>query len=146
MPCNINCNLNSSCFIGILLSLFLGAAVGILFAFGFIPGIVISAWIAFGLGVLTLIFLVYGLFLAAVSPTGPLSKCLYKNTLCLLIGIFGTIITALAALSIVLTPIFISVIILVAIGGFFFSLMIFSLIALLCCITCELYSFCQKNY
>ncbi|MDP4120390.1 MAG: hypothetical protein Q8876_04945 [Bacillota bacterium] len=122
-----------------------GAIVGILFAFRYIPFIVISTWIAFGLGVLTLIFLVIGVFLGAVTGPNALAKCLCKNTTCLLVGVLGTIISALAALSIVLTPVFISVITLVAIGAFFFSLMILGLIALISCIASKLCCFHKED-
>ena len=136
--CDDNCSFNAFSGLGIVISVMFGAIIAILFAFDFIPGIVTSTWIAFGLGVLSLVILVIGVFLAAVTGPNALSKCLSRNTTCFLIGIIGTIISSLAALSIVLDTTFISVIILVAIGAFFFSLMIIGLIALINCIVCKL--------
>lgn len=138
---NDNCGFNACGFAGIVISIVFGAIIGVLFAFGYIPAIVTSTWIAFGLAILTLIFLVSGVLLSGVSEQpNALSRCLYKNTTCLLAGIIGTIISTLAALSIVLNPAFVSVITLVAIGAFFFSLMIIALIGFINCIVCQNFS------
>ncbi|MDQ5983476.1 MAG: hypothetical protein RUMPE_00500 [Eubacteriales bacterium SKADARSKE-1] len=120
--------------IGILTSLVFGALVGVLFAFSLIPNIVISVWIAFGLAVLSLIILIVAAFLASSERYGALVKCLCINGKCLLAGTIGTIIIALAALSIVLTPVFVSITILLSIGAVFFALMIISIICLISCI------------
>jgi len=140
MSCNNKCDFSSCSCIGILISVIFGAIVGVLFAFGFIPFIQVATWIAFGLGVLFLILLILGVYLSAVTGSNPLSRCLCKNTSCLLAGIFGTIIATIAALSIVLTPVFISVITLVAIGAFFFSLMVIGIIGFINCIVCRMCS------
>ena len=136
MSCN-GCSLKACSCIGVILSIIFGAAIGVLFAFRYIPAIVVSAWIAFGLGVLTLILLTIGVFFAGISMPNVLSKCLCLNGTCLLVGSIGTIIMALAALSISLTPAFISIIVLVALGAFFFALMLISLIATISCIICK---------
>lgn len=128
---------NNYDWLSIIISILFGAIIGILFAFGFIPGIVIATWISFGLAVLTLIFLVTGVFLGAVTRSQILWRCLRAKTEFLLVGIVGTLITSLAALSIILLP-SISVIILVAIGAFFFALMIIGLIFLIKCIVCSM--------
>lgn len=141
MSCENDCGFSACGFLGVVLSVVSGAIIGILFAFGFIPFIIISTWIAFGLAVLFLIFLVSGVFLSATKKNHLISRCLCKNGICLLvgtIGTIGTIISALAALSIVLTAEFISVITLVAIGAFFFALMIIAFISLISCILCKL--------
>lgn len=141
MNCN-RCGFTACSCIGIIISIIFSVIIGLLFAFGFIPGIVISTWIAFGLSILTLIFLMLLVLTNAAKPSEALKKCLCNNTACLLTGIFGTIISSLAALSIVLTPEFISVIVLVAIGAFFFMLMIIGLIAIISCIVCN---FCSNH-
>lgn len=140
MNCNKKCGFNACGCLGIVLSIVFGAIIGLLFAFDHIPFIVISTWIAFGLGILSLIILVVGVFLAVIHQTLPLQKCLCQNTKCLLAGIIGTIISALAALSIVLTNEFISVIVLVSIEAFFFAMMILNLIGFINCIVCRMCS------
>lgn len=138
MKCR-NCNFTACSCTGVLICILFGAAIGILFAYNFIPGIVTATWIAFAMGVLTLIFLMATIVSTALNPSRALTRCLSKNTTCLLVGTFGTIISSLAALSIVLTPIFISIITLVAIGAFFFALSVIGIIAILSCIVCEMH-------
>lgn len=137
MNCN-NCNFNACSFLGVFISILFGALIGVLFAFGLIPNIVISAWIAFGISVLALIFLMLTVITAATNPSKALTRCLNNNTTCLLVAIFGTLIFTLVALSIVLTTTSILIIIIVAISAFFFTLLIIALIALIACIVCEL--------
>jgi len=136
-------------FIGVLTSIAIGVIIGILFALGFIPNIVTAVWIAFGLAVLTLVILVIAVFLAVYTESKILSKCLKRHISCLMAGILGTLISALAALSIVLNPAFISVVILVGIGAFFTSLMIISLVLFVLCIVDKLHRndgvFCTKD-
>ncbi len=138
MNCNGRCKFSACGCLGVVISIILGAIVGILFAFNFIPGIVIAAWIAFGLGVLTLVLVFIATLVSACCHCRALIKCSARNIPCLLVGTFGTIITSIAALSIVLTNAFISVIALVALGAFFVSLMFIGIIAYISCILCEL--------
>lgn len=141
MSCNNErCGFSACSCIGVVISIVFGAIVGILFAFCFIPFIVTAIWIAFGIGVLALILLVLGVFLGAVTAPNALSKCLCRNTTCLLVGIFGTIISAIAALSIWLIPVCIPVIALVTIAAFFFSLLVIGLIAFISCVVCKMCS------
>jgi len=137
-----NCCCNACSCIGIIISILLATIVGVLFAFGLIPAIVVSAWIAFGIGVFVLIVLIAGLYLAAVNPRSALSKCLCQNAICMLIGSIGTIVTALAGLSILLI-ICIPVIVLVAVGAFFLSLLLQSLICFIICLVKKMCSVCE---
>ena len=121
------------CF-GAVVSVVAGAVIGILFAFGLIPLVFQAIIAALGLAVLALVFLLVCVLLAAMTPPNLLSKCLCKNIVCLLVSVFGTILAALSALSVVLLPVFIAVIGLVAVTGFFFTLMIIELIAFIFCI------------
>jgi len=121
------------CF-GVIVSVVVGALVGIVFAFGLIPLVGASILAAFGLAVLALVFLLVCVLLSAMTPPNVLSKCLCKNIVCLLVSIFGTIFATLSALSVVLLPIFIAVIGLIAVTAFFFTLMIIELIAFIYCI------------
>lgn len=138
MGCNEKCSFNACSCTGILISIVIGAIFGLLYAFGLLPGIVVAAWIAFGLAVLAITGLVAGVFVAAVHPVSPLSKCLCKNTTCLLAGIIGTILTTLVLLSVALSPGFLAVIILVAIAAFFFTLMTIGIIKFIQCIVHKL--------
>jgi hypothetical protein len=119
--------------IALPVSLLAGILVAILFAFELIPGITTATWIVFGLGVLALIFVLLALVRIDGRDTVFL-KSLKRLLPCLLAGIFGTILSSLAALSIVLTPSAIFSIILVGLVAFFFSLLISSLILLIKCV------------
>ena len=140
MSCKDKCGFSACGCLGIVISIVFAAIIAVLFAFGLIPFIVTVTWIAFGLAVLALIILIIGIYSAALCPHNALQKCICRNAICLLAAIIGTIISAIAALAIVLIPIFISVIILVAIGAFFFALMMIGLIAFISCIVCRLCS------
>lgn len=129
------------CLVGVIISVVIGIAVGLLFAFGFIPNIVTSVWIAFGLSVFTLIVLITAMLVAACCESDALKKCLRKNVLCLLVGIIGTLVTALVALSITLITSSIIVAIIMGLGAFFASLMLIALISFILCVVGNLCSF-----
>jgi len=135
--CDKKCGFTACSCIGVVISIVFGAAIGVLFSMTLIPAIVTAIWIAFGLAVLALIILTTCVLLGAVSRSHSIRKCVCRNTTCLLVGIFGTIISAIVLLSIALNPAIILIITFVAIGAFFFSLMIIGLIALISCIACE---------
>lgn len=132
-----------SCFgacscLGLVISLFFGAIVGVLFALDYIPFITTIVWVVFGLAVLTLILLVAGVYLGAVSFPDVLKRCLSANALCLLAGTIGTILAAIVALSVVLNPALLAVDFIISILAFFFALMIIGLISLIYCIVLRL--------
>lgn len=118
---------------GIIISVIFAAAVGILYGMGNVPNIETSVWIAFGLGVLTLVFEFVGVDLASINPETSLYKCLYNEINCLLVGSVGTIVSSLVLLSITLTTT-ILVDVLVAIDAFFFAEMVIGWIVLLDCV------------
>ena len=132
MNCGENCCGNLC--IEVVISVVFGALVGVLFAFGFIPAITTAIWIFFGLAVLNLIFLVAGVYTASVFRRTPLAVCLCCGGAVFLAGIIGTIVLAVALLSIVLVTTSIGIAALVAIGAFFAALMLIALIDLLICI------------
>ena len=123
--------------ISIVISAILGAIVGVLFAFDLIPFIGTTAWIALGLGVLTLVILVGTVLAANTRECSTLSKCLCSNGASLLAGAVGTIVTTTVALSTVLDSALVAVIILVAIAAFFFALMLIGLTSLISCFLCK---------
>lgn len=137
MDCNRKCSLGCSC-AALVISAVFAAVVGVLFYFRYISFIVTAVWIAFGLGVLILILLFASLVYAATHPCWILPGCLCARGGCLLLGSVGTVVSALAALSIALSPRLIFDVILVSVGAFFTALMLLALIALLLCIICAL--------
>lgn len=136
MNCGENCCGNIC--LEVVISVVLAAVVGVLFAFGYIPAITTAVWIAFGLAVLNLIFLVAGLFTASLFRRTALARCLCCKGSIFLVGIIGTIVLSLAALSIVLLTTSVWIIILISIGAFFFALMLVELVSLLSCLICKM--------
>lgn len=137
MSCNKCFNATCAC-IGVLVSVIIGAIVGVLYAFNNIPFITTAAWIAFGLGAFSLIVLIAGVYLSAVTAAYALSKCLCKNITFLLISIIGTIVLSLIILVAPLNILFLSNILLVAFAGLFLSLLIVSLVCFIICIVQKL--------
>jgi len=133
-----NCGFRACESIGLIISIVFGVLVAALFASGLIPFITTAVWILFGLAVLFLVFLVSGVYFAALSVAPALQKCICKNALCLLAGTIGTIISAIVALSIELVFTLIAVIVIIGFLAFFFALMILGLIALIRCIVDKL--------
>ena len=138
MNCNNDCGFRAcSCF-GVIISVVLGAIVGVLFAFNYIAAIVTSAWIALGIAVLALVFLLVLTTTKLANPNISFSSKTCANARCLIVGAIGTIVAALIALSIILDVTSTPVIILVSIGAFFLSLTIIALAALLQSVMCKL--------
>ncbi|NLT64780.1 MAG: hypothetical protein GXY01_10070 [Clostridiales bacterium] len=129
---------SSLSYIGIVMSIMLAAPVGVLFSFGLIPAITTAIWIVFGLAVLLLTFLAAGLFITLIFRSSPLTRCLYCRGNYLLAGTVGTIVSALAALSITLITTSVPIIILISIGAFFAALMLMEVIIFFSCIIDEL--------
>lgn len=141
MSCNSSrCRFNACSCCGILISVIIAAIVAVLFAFYLIPFIEVIVFIALGLAVLTFIILIIGIFLTAVTLSIPLQKCVCKNALCMLVGIIGTIILAIIALAFPLIPSLVFSIIVIALGAFFFALMIIGLLVFVVCLLCKLCS------
>lgn len=133
MFCNNNCM-----FFGIIISIIIGAVVGVLFALGLIPFIGTVAWIFFGISLLILTLYIWGLVIGVINCPNAITKCLDCNSIMLITGIIGTLITSIIAISISLIPALIVVIAIVAIMTFFFSIMIISLICYLLCVVDKL--------
>ena len=123
--------------LGVVISAIFGIIAGVLFAFGFIPFVLTTAWIVLGLAVLTLLILVGTVIAVNARECSDLSKCLCKNGACLLTGVVGTILTSIVSLSVVLDVASVPVIVLVAVVAFFFALMLIGLTSLLACFLCE---------
>lgn len=134
--CCKSCLTPSTC-IGVLISIVVAIIVGVLFALNNIPLITTAAWIAFGLSVLSLIFLILGAFISALTLPNSLSMCLCKHVVGLLVGIIGTLVFTIIALSIVLCPLVISNVIIVALGTLFFTFLLIELISFIVCIICK---------
>ena len=142
MDCNQNCNRGSLCAC-LIISLIIGIVVGVLSFFEFIPQIIVAAWIAFGLGVLNLVFLVFGAFSASVQERSGLSKCLCKNGLAYFAGIIATIALSIILLSIVINIANIFHVVLIGLTAFSLAFTVCQLGALIKCVVCRL---CKRHY
>jgi hypothetical protein len=129
MGCYKQC---SACLlIGITLSIIFGVIVGILFFIGYVPLIETAVWIAFGIAAFALAIL---LISAIFSNREKVYKCLRANAGALLTGIIGTLITAIAALSIILTPGSVLIAILIGLGAIFLGVTLTALVCLILCL------------
>lgn len=127
-PCGIN-----TCFLGIALGVILSVLIGALQFLYVLPFIQIGIAIAAVLAFLALGLLYAGAYTSEVNPAVSLDKCLKRHTACLLVGIFGTILSAAVALSVALAPFSIISAIIVGVVTFFLTILIVELIAFLVC-------------
>lgn len=119
---------NNACLISIAISIVLAVAAAIAFFIGELPGIiafVIATLILAALGALSII-LVKGY---------RDNYCLCNNGICLVIGIAGTLLLGIIALSITLTVGVILSAILIGLLGFFAGLTLTNLVILLLCVS-----------
>ena len=119
---------------GTILGIIFAVAVAFLFSLGFTPLIINGIWIAFGFGVLALVYVAVLAAVSSLSPSGRIRECLTRNLKCLLAGIFGTILAAIVLLSITLEITATVVIVFVGLLTFFFVFLIASLISFLNCL------------
>ncbi len=121
-----------SCNIGsIIISILFGVIIGILFALGFLPFIVIAVFVALGLSIIALVFLFVAILPRSMTETSNACNCILRRNIgCFLAGIFGTLLSTIAVLSVGVISISIPAIILVAIAAIFFALLINNLIYL----------------
>lgn len=124
----MGCNCDNGCLLATVISIFLGAIIGVLFYFGLISAFVIGTWIAFGIAMLALI----GLVAIANNRNNNICICAYGR--CLLAGIIGTIISAIIALAIELSVASIISAIVAAALGLFFTLLIIAIVLFIRCL------------
>lgn len=124
------CNRDYGCLLAVVISIFIGTIIGVLFYFGFIPSFFVGTWIAFGIAVLSLI----GITTITVVENKSGERCICQYGGCLLAGIIGTIVTAIIALAVGLTVGTIFSAIITAIVGLFFSLLIIAIILFVRCL------------
>lgn len=140
MRCKNNCRFSACNCAGIVLSIIFGVIIGVLFAFELIPGIATGIWIAFGFAGLAAVLWIAGVYAAAASASEPLATCLCGNSRCLAVGIIGTFVTTIIALTLDLVAPSLLGAALIALGAFFFSFTGVGLLALIACIVCEMCS------
>ncbi len=122
--------------VGTIVGIIVGVIIGILFSLGYTPLIVTGVWIAFSLASFVLIYILGVLFTGSCNGScSSVMGCLRRNLGCLLTGAVGTLLTALAALSIVLDIAVTSIILLVGLGAFFFTFLIIAIISFIKCAT-----------
>jgi len=133
------CDFNACGCLAIIASLLIGAAVGALFYFGFLPNILaVVARIVLRLGVLTIAFVLAAQALSSLYLPNPLRDCLCGGITCLLVGAFGSVILAIAALSVALAPFNFIYAVIVGLGAVFLALMIIALIQFIRCVQCRM--------
>lgn len=130
-PCRSGCGI-----IGSVLGIVIGIITAIFFALGYIPLILNGIWVALGIGGATLLYvLIAPLFILRISSTaGNFVSCFCKYGRCLLIGAIGTVLSALAAVSITLDISVIAIIALIGTGTFFLVFAISALIEFVKCL------------
>ncbi len=135
MKTNNNCSFSGcSCGVaGTILGLIFGIIIAILFSLGFTPLILVGVWVAFSIGALVLTYLLITALVRSCNESCCASTCLCKYAGCMLIGSIGTILAALAAVSITLDIAVTSIVVLIGVGTFFFVFMISALYSYLKC-------------
>ena len=129
-PCGGGCGV-----LGTVLGIIFGVIIAIFFSLGFTPLILTGIWVAFALGATVLIYvIVSGLINSGNEIMSMTGSCFCKYTKCLLIGSIGTVLSALAAVSITLDIAVTAIVVLIGIGVFFFVFMISALISYVMCL------------
>lgn len=131
------CHCRSGCgVLGTIFGIAFGVITAIFFALGYIPLILNGIWVALGIGGIALLYvLIASLFISGSSNVfGNFASCFCNYGRCLLIGAIGTVLTALAAVSITLDISVIAVVALIGIGTFFLVFFISVLIQFVKCL------------
>lgn len=136
-PCRSGCGI-----IGAVLGIVIGIITAIFFALGYIPLILNGIWVALGIGGAMLLYvLIAPLFISGLSnASGNFGSCFCKYGKCLLIGAVGTVLSALAAVSITLDISVIAIVALIGIGTFF---LVFAISALIQFVKCLISGACK---
>jgi len=117
---------------GITAGILLGVAAGLLFFFGVITNLTIALWVAFGVGIFTL---VSSFGAALLTPVWISRKCFCRSNNALLTGGIGLVITTVIALSTGIAAGSILSAILIGLVAFFLLLSVAALICFIICIT-----------
>lgn len=129
-PCRGGCGIT-----GAILGIIFGIIVAVLFSLGFTPIILTGVWVAFALGAAVLIYVIIsGLINSSNELKLSENNCFCRYARCLLFGSAGTILSAIAALSITLDIAVTAIVVLIGIGVFFFVFMISALISYIKCL------------
>lgn len=121
------CNRDCKCLTTIFISLLLGVLIGFAFFIGVISGITAALIIA-------LVLAAFGILTILLGRGRKDNYCICDDGRCLLLGIFGTIVTATIALSITLATGSIGFAILIGAVGFFAVVTLLGIINVLFCI------------
>lgn len=134
------CNSLSCNFAGIVVSILVGIAAGLLFAFGLLPSVLVAVWVSL---VLAFVLLAYILALTARGAGRGTGTCQCRNVLPLLLAVLGTIALAIIALSVTLAATSALSAVLIGLGAAFVAGMLTQLFCLIRCLvnrscdTCE---------
>lgn len=124
------CDKTNECLTAILISALLGLGIGFAFFTGAITGIIPALWIAFGIGVGTLVLLT----ILPIITKGEEARCICKKGECVLLGALGTVILSIVSLTITLATASVAFAILVGVLGGFLVLTILALANLIRCL------------
>ncbi len=129
-PCRGGCGV-----VGTILGIIFGVIIAIFFSLGFTPLILTGIWVAFAIGAAVLIYVIIaGLINSGNEIRSGAGSCFCRYARCLLFGSAGTVLAALAALSITLDIAVTAIVILIGVGVFFFVFMISALISYIKCL------------
>ena len=129
-PCRNGCGV-----VGTILGIIIGIIIAIFFSLGFTPLILTGVWIAFALGAAVLTYVIItGLINSSNDIRSDSGSCFCRYAKCLLFGSVGTVLAALAALSITLDIAVTAIVVLIGIGVFFFVFMISALVSYIKCL------------
>ena len=122
-----------SCLVaGVTAGILLAIAAALLFFFGVITNLTIALWVAFGVGIFTLV----STFAAALlTPVWISRKCFCRNKNALLTGGIGLVVTTVIALSATIAAQSILSAILIGLVTFFLLLSVAAIICFIICIT-----------
>ncbi len=119
-------------FIGVLLSVIFGIAIGVLYFLELLPSALIGAIIAISFAVIALIIF----FVTALVKNRHLNNdCICESSGLILTGIVGSLITGFISLTVSLATISVALAVLLGFVGFFFALTIAGIVSLLSCVS-----------
>lgn len=118
--------------VGIIAGIISGIAAALLFFFGIVSNLTIALWVAFGVGIFTLLA---AFTTAILTPVWISRRCFCRSKNALLIGGTGLVITTVIALSASIFSGSIFSAVLIGLVTFFLVLSITALVCFILCIT-----------
>lgn len=121
------------CIKALILSILIGIGLAVVYSFGFIVQTAVLLWVSFGFATTVLFTILFILTMLTDERGSPMKKCLCRYGGCMLAGVFGTIVSAIAGLAITLVPTGAVSIVIFFLIGTFLTLTLVSLLQFICC-------------